>query len=49
MSLIVSFLKLINSIPKCTTAAANGAGNGSTKERFREPFTETLFKNTERL
>lgn len=41
MVLIVEFLRLINSIPKC---AASGG-----RERFKEPFTETLFKNTERL
>jgi len=40
MELMVSFLRLINSIPKCE---AKG------KERFKEPFSETLFKNTERL
>lgn len=43
MELIVDFLKLINSIPKCAAVEA------STSNRFKEPFTETLFKNTERL
>lgn len=41
MDLIVSFLKLINSVPKCAAMKGN--------DRFKEPFTETLFKNTERL
>ena len=43
---IVSFLRLINSIPKCEAAQT---ANRTSKDRFREPFTETLFKNTERL
>ena len=50
MVLIVSFLKLLNSIPKCERQnAGGGPPHQSSKDRFREPFTETLFKNTERL
>lgn len=49
MTLIVSFLKLINSIPKCDTQQIKNGSSQSSKDRFREPFTETLFKNTERL
>lgn len=41
MDLIVQMLRLINSIHKCSATKA--------KDRFKEPFTETLFKGTERL
>ena len=41
LGLVIEFLKLINTIPKSATTGG--------KERFKEPFTETLFKNTERL
>ena len=43
MKLIVEFLRLLNSIQNCSAAKVNA------KDRFKEPFTETLFKNTERL
>lgn len=42
LDLIVQFLTLMNTIPAITGATGS-------KDRFREPFTETLFKNTERL
>ena len=41
MHLIVDFLRIINTIPT--------SSGKSIKERFKEPFTESLFKNTERL
>jgi len=45
MGLAVRFLGLLTSIP----SIAGKQKGGTTAERFKEPFTETLFKNTERL